>query len=303
MLSLRDSADSASSDNNALSAFKFYYYHPSLPAAIIFIVLFGLATLAHGVQMVRARTWFMIPFVIGGIFETVGYVGRALSAGQNPGPYTLGPYIIQSLLILVAPALFAASIYMQLGRIVLLTQGDHALFIRRTSLTKIFVGGDVLSFLMQSSGAGLMSSGSGKSIDTGKNIVVAGLLTQVVFFGLFVLAAALFHARMDRVPTRKSLEVGWWRKHMLGLYLVSILIFIRSIVRVVEYVQGFDGFIMTHEVFLYVFDAAMMWVAVGVMGVVHPGKVARELRQGKAGRVGGGFEEAKDGVQMERVGV
>ncbi|KAK3678505.1 hypothetical protein LTR78_001802 [Recurvomyces mirabilis] len=301
MLSLRDSADSASGDN-ALSAFKFYYYHPSLPAAIIFIILFGLATLAHGVQMVRARTWFMVPFVIGGTFETIGYIGRALSAGQNPGPYTLGPYIIQSLVILVAPALFAASIYMQLGRVVLLMQGEHALFIHRTWLTKIFVGGDVLSFLMQSSGAGLMASGNGDSINTGKTIVVAGLLTQVVFFGLFVLAAALFHVRMEKVPTRKSLEVPWWRRHMLGLYLVSILIFVRSTVRVVEYVQGFDGFIMTHEVFLYVFDAAMMWVTVGVMSFVHPGEVARELRQGKAVRVGVGFEEVKDGVDMGRIG-
>lgn len=40
--------------------------------------------------------------------EMVGYVGRVLSAAQNPGPYTLGPYIIQSILLLIAPALFAA---------------------------------------------------------------------------------------------------------------------------------------------------------------------------------------------------
>lgn len=75
-----------------------------------------------------------------------------MSANENPGPYTLNPYIIQSVLLLVAPALFAASIYMELGRIVQMLEGDRALFIRRTWLTKIFVAGDVLSFLMQSSG-------------------------------------------------------------------------------------------------------------------------------------------------------
>lgn len=75
-----------------------------------------------------------------------------MSANENPGPYTLNPYIIQSVLLLVAPALFAASIYMELGRIVLMVEGERALFIRRTWLTKIFVAGDVLSFLMQSSG-------------------------------------------------------------------------------------------------------------------------------------------------------
>lgn len=64
----------------------------------------------------------------------------------------MGPYIMQSVLLLVAPALFAASIYMELGRIVLMVDGERHLFIRRTWLTKLFVAGDVLSFLMQSSG-------------------------------------------------------------------------------------------------------------------------------------------------------
>jgi hypothetical protein len=75
-----------------------------------------------------------------------------MSATQDYGDYTLGPYIMQSVLLLVAPALFAASIYMELGRIVLMVDGERSLFIRRTWLTKLFVTGDVLSFLMQSSG-------------------------------------------------------------------------------------------------------------------------------------------------------
>lgn len=69
----------------------------------------------------------------------------------------MNPYIMQSVLLLVAPALFAASIYMELGRIVLMVDGERALFIRRTWLTKIFVAGDVLSFLMQSSGRPIFS--------------------------------------------------------------------------------------------------------------------------------------------------
>ena len=86
------------------------------------------------------------------LVETIGYIGRAMSATQEFGEYTMGPYIMQSVLLLVAPALFAASIYMELGRIVLMVDGERHLFIRRTWLTKLFVAGDVLSFLMQSSG-------------------------------------------------------------------------------------------------------------------------------------------------------
>lgn len=48
-----------------------YNYNPSGVAAIIFIALFGLTTLAHIFQMIRSRTWFFIPFVIGGICKHV----------------------------------------------------------------------------------------------------------------------------------------------------------------------------------------------------------------------------------------
>jgi hypothetical protein len=74
-----------------------------------------------------------------------------MSASQSPN-WTLGPYIMQSTLLLVAPALFAASIYMELGRIILLVKGEKFAIIRVTWMTKIFVAGDVLSFLMQASG-------------------------------------------------------------------------------------------------------------------------------------------------------
>lgn len=83
--------------------------------------------------------------------EFIGYIGRALSASQTPD-WTLGPYIMQSVLLLVAPALFAASIYMYLGRLIVLVRGEKFSIIRVGWMTKIFVAGDVLSFLMQSSG-------------------------------------------------------------------------------------------------------------------------------------------------------
>jgi hypothetical protein len=83
--------------------------------------------------------------------EFAGYAGRACSGQESPD-WTLPPYIIQALLILVAPALFAATIYMELGRIVTLVDGEDYTLIRKKWLTKIFVCGDVLSFMVQSAG-------------------------------------------------------------------------------------------------------------------------------------------------------
>jgi len=62
------------------------------------------------------------------------------------------PYIIQSLLLLLGPALFAASVYMVFGRLIRLVGGERYSIIRVNWLTKIFVLGDVLSFLVQSGG-------------------------------------------------------------------------------------------------------------------------------------------------------
>jgi hypothetical protein len=52
--------------------------------------------------------------------------------------------VAQNVLILIAPAFMAASIYMILGRIILLTDGDSHSLIRRRWITKIFVAGDVI---------------------------------------------------------------------------------------------------------------------------------------------------------------
>ena len=74
-----------------------------------------------------------------------------MSSNETPD-WTLGPYILQTLLLLIAPALYAASIYMMLGRIILLTEGEQHSMISQRWLTKIFVAGDVASFLMQGAG-------------------------------------------------------------------------------------------------------------------------------------------------------
>ena len=83
--------------------------------------------------------------------EVIGFAARCKSGSESPD-WTLGPYIIQSILLLVAPALFAATIYMELGRVVRMVKGEPYVLIPVRWLTKIFVAGDVLSFLVQSGG-------------------------------------------------------------------------------------------------------------------------------------------------------
>lgn len=86
------------------------------------------------------------------IGQVLGYIFRTINATEPYQQWSKIPYILQVVLPLVAPALFAASIYMTLGRTVEMSEGDKYLFIKRSMPTKIFVIGDIISFLMQGAG-------------------------------------------------------------------------------------------------------------------------------------------------------
>ncbi|KAK4206983.1 RTA1 like protein-domain-containing protein [Rhypophila decipiens] len=212
--------------------------------------------------------------------ETVGFVGRTYSALQNP-VFTLGPYVVQAVLLLVAPALFAASTYMELGKLSDLVEGHCYLLLSRRWITRTFVTGDVICFLMQAGGAGLMASKDIKTRDSGANIVVGGLFVQIVFFGGFVITSLVFHLRVRNNPTARS-EAVPYQRHLMALYLSSMLIFSRSIVRAVEFIQGFFGYIISHEAFLYGFDSVLMLLVMLLFNWVHPSEIQSLLCGGVA---------------------
>ncbi|OAA67976.1 RTA-like protein [Niveomyces insectorum RCEF 264] len=266
--------------------YKYYHYDPSLAASCLFAVLFGLSTTWHSVVLVRRRTWYLIPVVVGGLFEIVGYAARAVSHAQAPA-LTLGPYVVQTLLLLVAPPLFAASLYMLLGRIIVAVDGGDAYsLIKRRWLTKVFVASDVVCFLVQLGGAGLMASSQSATSTTGSRIVLAGLLVQIVVFALFVVVAGVFHRRCLRAEmalrAQDTAQPPPWRRFLGVLYVASGLVLARNIVRVAEFVEGFNGYIVLHEVFLYVFDAVPMLAAMGVLNVWHPARLANDGNVNKA---------------------
>ncbi|KAE8390153.1 hypothetical protein ETB97_009057 [Aspergillus alliaceus] len=265
-----------SRDSNE-AVFAFYRYDPSMGGAVLFILLFIGTTGYHIFQMVKARMWFFVPFVIGGIFEIIGYIGRAMSSKESPN-WTLGPYIIQTLFLLLAPALLAASIYMFLGRIILVLQAESHALLKKKWLTKIFVTGDVLSFVLQGAGGGIQSSGSLDNMKNGEHIIVIGLLVQIVFFGFFIVTATHFLWKLKKYPIPRSCspEIPW-RKHLNVLYATSLLIMIRSIFRLAEYIQGNNGYLLHHEIYIYIFDALLMFTTMVIFNVIHPQEIGQLL--------------------------
>ncbi|KYK60407.1 hypothetical protein DCS_01544 [Drechmeria coniospora] len=245
-------------------------YVPSKPAGLVFAILYALATVVIVWRIVRTKTLFSIAFAVGGIFETLGYAVRAIAEDKTD---QLGIYIMQSILILVAPALFAASLYMVLGRLMRSIHGERHSLIPIKWLTRAFVIGDIFSFLVQSTGGGLMGT-SGFDPKTGQNIILAGLFIQIAMFGLFIVTSAVFDVRMRRWPSRASLESGRrWKNIMAMLYTTSALIMLRSVFRVIEYVMGKEGYLLKNEWTLYVFDAVPILLVMILYAVIYPGEL------------------------------
>jgi hypothetical protein len=188
-------------------------------------------------------------------------VGYGVRAGARNNTGELMPFIIQNMFILIAPVLFAASIYMTLGRIISSVGGDHHSIVRPERITMTFVIGDVLSFLVQGNGAGLSVIQKPGFAAWAERIIVIGLMIQIIMFVFFCLLAVVFHRRMKRTPTPQSFSTATpWESGLLMLYAVSLLILTRSIFRVVEYCQGQTGYALSHEWTLYVFDSLLMFL-------------------------------------------
>jgi len=66
-------------------------------------------------------------------------------------------YSIQTILILLAPPLYAASIYMVLGRLILHLRAENYSIVPLKWMTGIFVTGDVIAFVMQAAGTSYSS--------------------------------------------------------------------------------------------------------------------------------------------------
>ncbi|KAI8650077.1 hypothetical protein LRP88_14838 [Fusarium phalaenopsidis] len=261
------------------NGYPLWRYVPSLPAAIVFVVIFGILTIGHAWKMFRHRMWFCIPFVVGGIFEIIGYAARAVAYNSTGA---LMPYVLQSALLLLAPILFAASLYMTLARVVRAVKGAPFSIIAPRWLTRIFVFGDVFSFIVQASGAGLrVQAGNNPDIDPnlGSNIIVGGLIFQIAIFGVFIATALIFNSRFRRhVAGGADVYDVPWQESLNMLYVTSMMIMVRNIFRVVEYAMGSDGYLLSVEWGVYVFDAALMTLTMAWFFWRYPSQLKRAIK-------------------------
>ncbi|KAH6975100.1 RTA1 like protein-domain-containing protein [Ilyonectria sp. MPI-CAGE-AT-0026] len=243
------------SDKAGKEETNYYAYDPSLGAAVIFVLLFLAASGYHTWQIYRLKSWYFIPFLVGCLLEVGGYAGRAISSTQDTNYWTLLPFILQSLLLLLGPPFYAVSIYMVLGRLIRLLNAENYSLIRLKWLTKFFLVGDIISIVAQGAGGGMLSNADTKeALDRGQTIILLGLGVQI--------------------PTARSCKItAPWKTLLTVLYGTSFLIMLRSIFRVAEYAGGKEGELMTKEIYIYIFDALPMIITSVAFNVFHPSNI------------------------------
>ncbi|KAK9386675.1 RTA-like protein, partial [Lipomyces mesembrius] len=177
----------------------------------------------------------------------------------------------------IAPAFLGAAVYLCLSRIVVVYGENLSRFKPRT-YTTVFIACDIISLLLQASG-GAIASGSGSSSGmTGKNLMLAGLIFQVVATLLFMIACAEFSWRVHQagLDARDPNHVGLGNSRLFHVFLWALAvaiscIFTRSVYRVAELSQGFQGTLANQQVTFMVLEGAMIFIAAGTQTLLHPG--------------------------------
>lgn len=149
---------------------------------------------------------------------------------------------------------------MTLSRIIRALDANQCSIIPSKWLTRIFVFGDGFSFLIQASGAGLRikaGQGDGTDPNLGTNIIVGGLIFQIVIFAVFISTALVFNMRFRKLSESKNTAIPW-QASLNMLYVTSLFVMVRNIFRVAEYAMGSDGYLLSVEWGVYVFDASLM---------------------------------------------
>ncbi|PLB49950.1 putative RTA1 domain protein [Aspergillus steynii IBT 23096] len=246
-----------------------YEYQPSLPAGIIFLTCFGLSMVVHTIQLVWKRQWWCAVFSVGCLTEVLGWGARTWSAVC---PYAMDAFLMQLATLVIAPTFFTAGIYVLLGSLIRVV-GPESSFLRPRSYLWVFCTCDVVSLVVQAIGGGTAATEASKiNGDTkpGTYIMVAGIVFQMASITAFVICGADF-LRRSRKPHLRRRFTARMRYLVVATIFSVVVIYIRSIYRTIELLEGWKGYLITTEWFFIGLDGITMVLAVVVFNFIHPG--------------------------------
>ncbi|KAJ2746871.1 hypothetical protein GGI20_001024 [Coemansia sp. BCRC 34301] len=236
-------------------------------AAGIFLIVAGI--LFYQTKRTRAARWLHI-LVGTAIAESIGYILRTVCINH----ISLGLYIAMMLFLLLPPNALALFNYKVVGEIARQsTVPARRFYLRPRFITWFFFSSDVFSFMLQSTGGSMMANDDTQ--ETGKWICVVGLAIQLGFLAAFV-AVAVIVGRDPRYTVlcgpKQVSEAIAKRRVMWTVHATTALLYVRSIYRLAEMIDGYGGKIYSAEWAFYVFDFAailLMFILYIVFFVGH----------------------------------
>lgn len=188
---------------------------------------------------------------------------------------------MQNLLILGMAPMMAATVYMSLGRFIKALDLRQHIAISPKLTTAFYIVVDIGCFCTQVIGSIMPASGDPEGAKLGRNLVIGGLIAQLVALSFFLFSSLHAHMWARRLAARSIGESKQARgsKYFLANYAATTAMIVRAIVRGIEYIQGEDSVIMANEAFLYAFDAAPMVLIAVLYLFIHPGRLVRDAQR------------------------
>lgn len=290
-------ADSTSGNPN----WSIYPYNPSAAPPIVFAITLGLAGILQVYQSFSRRGWYIFGRVM--TFATAvwltGFIARAISVHQQQNPDL---FVVQSVMILAGPPIFAAAEFFVLGRLLAYLPYHAPLHPGRVVSTFM-----ILSTVVES----LTTSGASNSAvhwdDPSAQLLGQRLLQASLILGCLVEIGFLATVAIMEIRCRRARQYpAHVQKIVWLLYITSFMLLVRGVARCVEAFEASAcashqscGYIATHEWVLWVFEVANITLFVILLAAFHPGrylpntsKVFLDPIDGVTERKGPGFSKA-----------
>lgn len=267
---------------------------PSFGGNLAFTVLFAFLGLIHVLLAIwYKQRWIGVAFFFGLLLEAIGYGSRAVA---HDSPDNKDHFLAQIICLTIAPCFVMGGYYYLLAKMVVI-YGERYSILAPIFYSYIFITCDIISLVLQGAGGGIaaVALNDDKGTTGGTHIMIAGLAFQVftmsvfLFFWIHYFYNIYFGSNrgFGNEPRTKPegtkffntlykddvFDPGYAHVRQRRLFnyfpmvvLVGTLaIYTRCIYRVIELAQGWEGFLITHEDYVFVLDGMMLLIAVAVL--------------------------------------
>ncbi|KAI7778878.1 rta1 domain protein [Diaporthe eres] len=266
------------SENGENDSINYWIYEPNEGAPVFFAVAFAFSGLWQLWQGHYYKCWHVTwHFASCAAIFTAGFITREIGAFHRD---SLPVYIASQCLVYAAPPLYEAANYHILGRVLFYVPYHSPIHPGRVWTTFAMLAAVVESL----SGVGASYSANvslpTSMQDTGKALMKAALILQLVIVNTFVVLAVTFHRRCLKAGINNRSVNG----PLLTLYISTALIEARTIYRTIEYfglagVRFHEGMDLgelppeyRYEWFFYVLEAMLMLANALLWNVRHSRK-------------------------------